>query len=181
MSTTEATTPEPFSRIKVRVTGLVFCGDDIALLRRDRADSVHYTTIGGNVQDGEDYREAVRRELEEELGLGRDQASTEPELIWMADARISRPGPTPPPRKFHLIYRLHVTPEVRAGLATQEFDELPDGSHEVGAVEWHDYRKVDGLPLFPPIGKQIAELDAPTAPVHRFELEPITDENYTWI
>jgi 8-oxo-dGTP diphosphatase len=181
MSTTEATTPKPFRRIKVRVTGLVFCGDDVALLRRDRADSVHYTTIGGNVQDGEDYREAVLRELEEELGLGRGQVSTEPELIWMADARISRPGPTPPPRKFHLIYRLHVTPEVRAQLATQEFDELPDGSHEVGAIEWHDYRKVDGLPLFPPIGKQIAELDGPHAPVHRFELEPITDENYTWI
>ncbi|MFE6866580.1 NUDIX domain-containing protein [Kitasatospora sp. NPDC057692] len=98
MSTTEATTPTPFSRIKVRVTGLVFCGNDVALLRRNRADSVHYTTIGGNVHDGEDYREAVRRELDEELGLGRDLASTEPELIWMADARISRPGPARPRR-----------------------------------------------------------------------------------
>ncbi|SDS49099.1 8-oxo-dGTP pyrophosphatase MutT, NUDIX family [Streptomyces sp. TLI_053] len=181
MSTTEATTPEPFSRIKVRVTGLVFCGTDVALLRRDRADSVHWTTIGGNVQDGEDYREAVLRELEEELGLGPGLASTAPELIWMADARITRPGPTPSPRKFHLIYRLHVTPEVRARLATQEFDELPDGGHEVGTVEWHDWRKVDALPLFPPIGTQIAALASPTAPVHRFELEPITDENYTWI
>ncbi|SDT51425.1 NUDIX domain-containing protein [Streptomyces sp. TLI_053] len=179
MSTTE--TPKPFSRIKVRVTGLVFCGDDVALLRRNRADSVHYSTIGGNVHDGEDYREAVLRELEEELGLTPALATTAPELIWMADARISRPGPTPPPRKFHLIYRLHVTPEVRARLATQEFDELPDGSHEVGTVEWHDYRKVDGLPLFPPIGKQIAALDSPTAPVRHFELAPITDENYTWI
>ncbi|MFJ1757509.1 NUDIX domain-containing protein [Kitasatospora sp. NPDC088134] len=181
MSTTEAQAPQPFSRIKVRVTGLVFCGDDVALLRRDRPDSVHWTTIGGNVQDGEDYRKAVLRELEEELGLSPDLVASEPELIWMADARISRPGPTPPPRKFHLIYRLHVTPEVRARLATQEFDELPDGTHEVGTVEWHDYRKVDGLPLFPPIGKHIAELDSPTAPVARFELEPITDRNYTWI
>ncbi|MGW4695413.1 NUDIX domain-containing protein [Kitasatospora cineracea] len=181
MSTTEAQAPKPFSRIKVRVTGLVFCGDDVALLRRTRPDSVHYTTIGGNVQDGEDYRAAVLRELEEELGLTPDLAASEPELIWMADARISRPGPTPPPRKFHLIYRLHVTPEVRARLATQEFDELPDGTQEVGAIEWHDYRKVDGLPLFPPIGRQIAELDSPTAPVTRFELEPITDQNYTWI
>ncbi|MFJ5882824.1 hypothetical protein [Kitasatospora cineracea] len=62
-----------------------------------------------------------------------------------------------------------------------EDGELPDGTHEIGAVEWHDYRKVDALPLFPPIGRQIAELDAPTAPVRTFELEPITDRNYTWI
>ncbi|MDH6110181.1 hypothetical protein P3T36_004887 [Kitasatospora sp. MAP12-15] len=50
MTTTEAPTGEqPFSRIKVRVTGLVFCGTEVALLRRTREDkgTVHYTTIGG--------------------------------------------------------------------------------------------------------------------------------------
>ncbi|MDH6118048.1 NUDIX hydrolase [Kitasatospora sp. GAS204B] len=176
----EPTSEEPFSRIKVRVTGLVFCGDDVALLRRDRADSVHYSTIGGNVEPGEDFREAVVRELAEELGLGAEQADTV-QLIGTMDARVTRPGSTPSPRKIHLIYRTFVTPEVRAGLATQEFDELPDGSHEVGSVEWIDFRAVGNLPLFPPIGKVLAQLPSPDAPLPEFELEPVTDWNYTWI
>ncbi|MER7846867.1 NUDIX hydrolase [Kitasatospora sp. NPDC096077] len=180
MSTTEATTEQPFSRIKVRVTGLVFCGTEVALLRRDRADSTHYTTIGGNVAAGEDFRAAAARELQEELGLAPDQAD-DLELIGLADARVTRPGPTAAPRKIHLIYRTHVTPEVRATLATQEFDELPDGSHEVGTIEWIDYRKTADLPLFPPIGKVLAQLPTPQAQLATFELEPVTDQNYTWI
>ncbi len=40
----------PFSHIKVRTSALVFCGDHVALIRRDRADSTHYATIGGNVE-----------------------------------------------------------------------------------------------------------------------------------
>ncbi|WP_442789296.1 NUDIX hydrolase [Kitasatospora sp. NBC_01302] len=69
-----------------------FCGDDVALLRRDRADSVHYSAIGGNVDAGEDFRDAVVRELEEELGLKDRAGRTAPELIGMADARVTRPG-----------------------------------------------------------------------------------------
>ncbi|WP_329562490.1 NUDIX hydrolase [Kitasatospora sp. NBC_01266] len=181
MNAAEATMfDQPFSMIKVRVTGLVFCGDEVALLRRDRADSVHYTTVGGNAEAGEDFRAALARELAEELGLEPDQAG-KPELIGTMDARVTRPGATPSPRKIHLIYRTFVTPEVRAGLATQEFDELPDGGHEVGTVEWIDYRKVGELPLFPPIGRVLAQLPSPEAPLSEFELEPITDQNYTWI
>ncbi|WBP90367.1 hypothetical protein [Kitasatospora cathayae] len=96
-------------------------------------------------------------------------------------SRWRTPGPPAPPRKIHLIYRTHVTPEVRATLATQEFDELPDGSHEVGNTEWIDYRKVGDLPLFPPIGKVLAQLPSPHAPVPAFALEPVTDQNHTWI
>ncbi|MFJ9843651.1 NUDIX hydrolase [Kitasatospora sp. NPDC101155] len=91
MSTTEATTERPFSRIKVRITGLVFCGDDVALLRPDRTDSTHYTTIGGNIAAGEDFRDAALRELQEELGLAPDQVGNL-ELVAMADARVARPG-----------------------------------------------------------------------------------------
>lgn len=47
----------------------------------------------------------------------------------MVDQRVSRPGPTPPPRKLHLLYRLYVTSEVRDVLAVEEYDEQPGGGH----------------------------------------------------
>ncbi|MFF3842509.1 NUDIX domain-containing protein, partial [Streptomyces sp. NPDC001930] len=53
----------PFSRIKIRTGALVFCGNDIALIRRDRHESTHYTPPGGNVEHNEDLHQALAREL----------------------------------------------------------------------------------------------------------------------
>ncbi|MFE0654266.1 NUDIX domain-containing protein [Streptomyces sp. NPDC059534] len=180
MASTPDTPAAPFSRIKIRTGALVFCGDDVALIRRDRAGSTHYTPPGGNVEDSEDLDAALARELAEELGL--DTALAEGgDLLWVVDQRVTRPGPTPPPRKLHLIYRLHISPGVRASLAKQELDELPDGSHEVGVIEWIDYRKTAELPIFPPIGPALAALAGPRATVANAALDAVTDSNYTWV
>ncbi|MEV0416267.1 NUDIX domain-containing protein [Streptomyces sp. NPDC050448] len=173
-------TPVPFSAIKVRTGALVFCGDEVALIRRDRPASTHYTPPGGNVEPGEDFTAALARELAEELGLDIGQAEGG-ELVWVVDQRVARPGPTPPPRKIHLIYRLHITRDVRAALATEEYDELPDGSHEIGVIEWVDYRKTAQLPIFPPIGPALAALPDPRAAVGNAALDAVTDETYTWV
>ncbi|MDH6222471.1 hypothetical protein [Streptomyces pseudovenezuelae] len=99
----------------------------------------------------------------------------------MVDQRVTRPGPTPPPRKLHLIYRFHISPAVRAALAEQELDELPDGSHEVGVIEWANYRKAAELAIFPPIGPALAALADPRAAVTNAALDAVTDKNYTWV
>lgn len=80
-----------------------------------------------------------------------------------------------------MVYRLHVSVEARAELATQEYDDLGDGCSEVGHIVWIDYRQTADLPLFPPIGPHLAALPSPDAPVGEFELPPITDADYTWI
>lgn len=170
----------PFSRIKVRVGALVFCGNDIALIRRDRPTSVHYTPPGGNLEAGEGLVAGLMRELDEELGLAPSQSTT-PELLWVVDQMVTRPGRTPPPRKLHLIYRLHITTEIRAGLATEEYDELDGGGHEIGHVEWVDYRATAGLPIFPPIGAALAVLPTPFSPQASATLPAVTDDNYSWV
>ncbi|MEV6251264.1 NUDIX domain-containing protein [Streptomyces sp. NPDC051742] len=179
-STPQTPTAAPYSRIKIRTGALVFCGNDVALIRRDRVGSTHYTPPGGNVEHGEDLGEALARELAEELDLDVDQAEGG-DLTWVVDQRVTRPGPTPPPRKLHLIYRLHITPEVRATLAEVELDEQPDGSHQTGIIEWIDYRKTAELPIFPPIGPALAALPDPRAAVTDAALEAVTDDNYTWV
>jgi 8-oxo-dGTP diphosphatase len=55
------TDPVPFSRIKIRTGALVFCGEDVALIRRDRPTGSHYTPPGGNVEPGEDILDALAR------------------------------------------------------------------------------------------------------------------------
>ncbi|MGI5292696.1 NUDIX hydrolase [Nonomuraea polychroma] len=171
----------PFGRIKVRVSALVFCEDEIALLRRDRPNNVRFfTTIGGNVAAGEPLKVALARELEEELALA-PGLGTEPELLWLMDVRVTRPGNTPSPRKLHLIYRLHVSDGVRRSLASHELDELADGGHEIGWVQWIGYRAAADVPLFPPIGSAVSQLSSPTARPDCFELPAVTDRNYSWM
>jgi 8-oxo-dGTP diphosphatase len=169
-----------FSVVKIRTGALVFCGDDVALIRRDRPTGSHYTPPGGNVEPAEDLHEALRRELAEELHLDLSDA-TPPELCWIQDQMVTRPGPTPPPRKLHLIFRCTVTPQVRAKLATIEYDEQPGGCHEPGIIEWINYRKTAEIPLFPLIGQTLAGLPSPDAPISNPLLPPVTDANYTWV
>lgn len=91
------------------------------------------------------------------------------------------PGPDPAAAQAAPDLPAPHHPGLRATLAEQELDELPDGGHEIGIVEWVDYRKTAALPLFPPIGPALAALDHPRAAVTDAALDAVTDENYTWV
>ncbi|MEV5572427.1 NUDIX hydrolase [Spirillospora sp. NPDC052269] len=168
-----------FSRIKVRVGALVFCADEVALIRRGRAGSDLHSVLGGNVETAEDLLAALRRELAEELALDLDDASP-PQLLWTVDQMVTRPGPTPSPRKLHLVYRLHVTEDVRRTLATEEVDETPTG-HDVGRIVWLPYRETAALSLYPPIAARLAALPSPNAPISDASAPAFNDVNYSWL
>ena len=52
-----------------RVAALIIRDRSVALIERRQADELYYVFPGGRVEEGETLREAVEREVEEELGL----------------------------------------------------------------------------------------------------------------
>ncbi|MFP3964643.1 hypothetical protein SMC26_20185 [Actinomadura fulvescens] len=57
-----------------------------------------------------------------------------------------------------------IAPARALATAAREYDEVP-GGHEVGYIEWIDYRSTAELPMFPPIGPALAALSSPYAAV----------------
>ncbi|MEV6833934.1 NUDIX hydrolase [Streptomyces sp. NPDC051133] len=170
------TSAEAFARIKIRVAAALFDGDEIALIHRTRNGQDHFTLPGGNVESGEPVLDALARELDEELGLDLAEASGAPRLTWIRDAMVTRPGGTPP-RKLHLVFRVHIAHHTRAGLRTVEYDDTVGAGH----LTWRPYRDTAARALFPPV--PLAELPTPTAPVDAAEalLPPLDDTNYRWL
>ncbi|MEU1789180.1 NUDIX hydrolase [Streptomyces sparsogenes] len=166
----------PFTRIKIRVAAALFNGAEIALIHRIKNGQDQYTLPGGNVEPGEPIHQALARELDEELGLDLTDAKGVPQLTWIQDAMVTRPGSTPP-RKLHLIFRVHIEAPTRTHLRTLEYDDTAGAGH----VTWTHYKDAASKALFPPV--PLAELATPTAPldVARALLPALDDTNYQWI
>ncbi|MGW0121726.1 NUDIX hydrolase [Streptomyces sp. NPDC003327] len=170
------TAAQPFTRIKMRVAAALFNGEEIALIHRTKDGQDQYTLPGGNVEPGEPIRQALARELDEELGLDLTDATGVPHLTWIQDAMVTRPGPTPP-RKLHLVFRLHIDNSTRARLRTVEHDDTAGAGH----LTWSHYKDTAGKALFPPV--PLAELATPTAPLDAALalLPTLNDANYRWV
>lgn len=139
-------TETPFHRIKIRTAAVVFNGDDIALIRRVKDGVEQYTLPGGNVEPGEPLPDALARELQEELGLDVARADTPLRFTWLMDAMVSRPGSTPP-RKLHMVFRLHINDRVRESLHQVEHDDTAGA----GDLVWVRYQDTKDMALFPPV------------------------------
>ncbi|MFI2367890.1 NUDIX hydrolase [Streptomyces sp. NPDC018833] len=170
------TSAEPFTRIKIRVAAALFNDDEIALIHRTKNGQDQYTLPGGNVEPGEPIHQALARELDEELGLDLTEASSVPQLTWIQDAMVTRPGSTPP-RKLHFVFRVHIAGPTRTRLRTVEHDDTAGAGH----LAWSHYKDTAGKALFPPV--PLAELATPTAPLDaaRALLPALDDTNYNWI
>lgn len=171
------TEAEPFSHIKIRVAAAIFHGDEIALIHRCKNGRDQYTLPGGNVEYGEGIPQALDRELDEELGLNVSQVIGAPQLTWIQDAKLTRPGTTPSPRKLHLVFRLHIDQAARARLRSIEHDDTAGA----GVLLWLPYKETAGKALFPSV--PLAELPTPEAPLTASQVwvVPLDDTNYQWI
>lgn len=163
----------PFTTVKIRTAAVILNRGEVALIKRVRDNGTQYTLPGGNVEPAEPLLAALRRELDEELGLLLGERAT-PELIGVQDQMVSRPGSTPP-RKLHLIFRVVVDDDQRVALAGVEHDDLSDGD-----VIWTPLADAAGLHLFPAVGPLLATLD-PVQPALSALLPPLTDDTFQWI
>src|SRR3954449_10290961 len=78
--------PEPLFRPQIAVSGAIFRGDKILLVRRARSPAKgFYSLPGGRVEFGESLHTALRREVDEETGL-------KIEIIGLAGWREVLPG-----------------------------------------------------------------------------------------
>ncbi|MBT2369291.1 NUDIX hydrolase [Streptomyces sp. ISL-10] len=162
--------------MKIRVAAALFNGDEIALIHRTKNGQDQYTLPGGNVEPGEPMHRALERELDEELGLDLTKAGSVPQVTWIQDAMVTRPGSTPP-RKLHLVFRVHIASQTRTRLRTVEHDDTAGAGHLV----WSHYKDTADKALFPPV--PLAELATPTAPLDAAQafLPALDDTNYNWI
>jgi len=157
---------------KVRVGCIVACGDELALIHRQRNGVDIWTLPGGNVAPDEDIESAMIRELQEELGL----VGVTPSLLFLQDMLISRTGYEPLYRKLHVIFRAIVSHELRSTFRLIEEDDLATGE-----IKWMNYKDAAELYLYPGINSGLKCLSSLEAKIAPCILPPMTDETYTWL
>ncbi len=166
-----------FKEIKIRVCAIIHCAGQVALIHRRKNDQDSYTIPGGNLDEGEDIVEGLKRELHEELDINFAHVLDEPVFLAVQDQMVSRPGSTPPPRKLHMIFGLAIQPDLKKGMARSEKDDLGEGK-----VVWVDIDKASELHLYPAAGKVISQLtvNAEKKTSSPMLLPAMTDRSFSW-
>lgn len=132
--------------IRVRVAGLVREEERILLVQHHKAGRVYWLLPGGGVEVGETLADAVRREVEEEVGLVVDVG----DLLLLCE--------TIEPRGRHLLHLVfavtRIAGSVRAGR---------DG--RLVAARWHPVSQLASLRLLPPVAGTLQGIVAGETPV----------------
>lgn len=162
---------ESKNMFKVRVSAVVVCGDEMALIYRTTPQGDSWTLPGGNVSPNEDIVSAIRRELNEELGIF--HASYE--FMFLQDMLIHRVDHPGLYRKLHIIFRVTIPPETKKNVKSQEYDDL-----SFGEIRWVKHSDLTQFHIYPDIGRELASLRSLDEKISPKILNPMTDENYSW-
>ncbi len=167
---------DQFKEIKIRVCAIIQCEDEIALIHRKKNDEDIYTIPGGNVDHGEDLTDALKREINEELGINFAFVLDEPSLLAVQDQMVSRPGATPAPRKLHMIFQLTIEPEMKAVISGTEIDDLGEGK-----IVWLKLKEASEVHLYPAEAQVIVSLAKGEVSASSPKLLPaMTNRNLAW-
>lgn len=127
---------------------IIFEGDKILVMHRNKHGSQYYTLVGGHVNEGETLEQALVREVKEETGLDVTQA----QLVYIEEH--------PAPYNQQYIYLCQVGPH--GDVAIQDYSEegqLNRLDANVHTPMWAYTRTFDKLPFRSP-GLQTAIVHA---------------------
>jgi ADP-ribose pyrophosphatase YjhB (NUDIX family) len=161
---------------QIHVAAAVICDAQIALIQHiDETAVLHAAVPGGSVEPDEPLPDALRRSISDDLGIGLGP-EVKPRLLAIRDQMINPPGATPAPRGLHLLYRVPITAEQRAGasitaVANGDFPHLA-----YSPVVWVPLNRLHGL-LFRPL---VAALLADDEITGATELPTRTDDTPVW-
>ncbi|MFE4829859.1 NUDIX hydrolase [Streptomyces sp. NPDC056672] len=169
---TDHTSP---SGLPVRTCAVILDGHDMCLIRRRRPDGDQYSVPGGLVDPGEELDAALARELREELGLDLGSGIPEPQLRWVQDQTVTRPGADQPLRRLHLIHLIDLPHRLRHTLAAAEKDATDHND-----IIWMHYRQAASVHLYPAVGPALHALHTLHDQTGPILLPAITDQTYRW-
>ena len=121
-----------FGRLEVLVH--VRRGDEFLVLRRDEAKGGYWHAVAGGVEDGEDWRTAALRELQEETGLTAADVREIGRFQYAREAWERSPG-------------MRVDVRAYAADAPRGWEPTLDGEHEI--YRWCSLEQAESLLRFP--------------------------------
>lgn len=123
-----------------RARALIQNKDDILLIQRDRASEIYYVLPGGHIEDGEDAKTAVVREIKEETSLNI-------RIIKKLENLLDKDATT------HHIYLCEYISGVPK-LATDSPELTKESGVNVYTPMWKSISEIRDLPMWPSEIKQ---------------------------
>lgn len=140
----------PWRQPRIRVSGMLWHDDQLLLVRQGPTERPRWMLPGGGVEAGEALKEALERELSEEVRCGTSR-------IKEPAALIESIAPEAHPSGRHL---LHVVFHVE--FPDDTVDVLTSGDRAVRELRWFPRDELLSVPIHPPIASWLSQWRAGT-------------------